>query len=95
MKTKTSTKTHLTFSDRNRLQGGLANKKSFKEIGLELHKSPSTISREIKAHMFINKKGRKYSRYFNDCVYRNGCKMCYVCDDLNCDKDRWYWTIMI
>lgn len=83
----TATKTHLTFSDRNRLQGGLANKKSFKEIGLELHKSPSTISREIKAHMFINKKGRKYSRYFNDCLYRNDCKMRYVCDDLNCDKD--------
>jgi len=87
METKTTTKTHLTFSDRNRLQGGLANKKSFKEIGLELHKCPSTISREIKAHMFINKKGRKYSRYFNDCLYRNDCEMSYVCDDLNCDKD--------
>jgi IS30 family transposase len=87
MENKTSKKTHLTFSDRNRIQGGLANKESFKEIGRKLDKSPSTISRKIKAHMFIKKKGRNYSRYFNDCKYRKVCNMHFICDDLNCIKD--------
>jgi IS30 family transposase len=87
MENKTLKKTHLTFSDRNRIQGGLANKKAFKEIGIDLSKNPSTISREIKAHMFIKKKGRHYSRYFNDCIYRKVCNMHFVCDDLNCVKD--------
>ena len=75
MENKTKGKSHLTFSERNKIQGGLANKKSLKEIAFELHKNPSTISREIKAHMFVKKKGRHYSRYFNDCLYRNVCNM--------------------
>jgi IS30 family transposase len=75
MENKAAKRTHLTFSDRNRIQGGLANKDSFKEIGFELHKSPSTISREIKSHMFIKKNGRHYSRCFNDCLYRKVCNM--------------------
>jgi len=87
MENKTKGKSHLTFSERNKIQGGLANKKSLKEIAFELHKNPSTISREIKAHMFVKKKGRHYSRYFNDCSYRNICNMHYVCDDLNCVKE--------
>ena len=56
MENKTKGKSHLTLADRNKIQGGLANKKSLKEIAFELHKNPSTISREIKAHMFVKKK---------------------------------------
>lgn len=87
MENKTLSKTHLNFTDRNRIQGGLANKKSFKQIALELHKSPSTISREVRSHMFVKKKGKNYSRYFNDCIHRKNCKIQYLCDDLNCNKD--------
>jgi IS30 family transposase len=63
-------KKHLTFSDRNRIQGGLANRKSFNQIALELGKSPSTISREVKLHKHYERKGAKWSRFFNDC---RGC----------------------
>lgn len=87
MENKVTHKTHLTFSDRNRIQGGLANRKSFKEIGRDIGKSPSTISREIKAHMFIKKKGKNYSRYFNDCELRKVCRKHFICSDLNCIKD--------
>lgn len=80
-------KTHLTFADRNRIQGCLANNLTFKQIAINLHKSPSTISREIKAHMFVKKKPKSYSRYFNDCLFRDSCKMSYVCNDLNCVKE--------
>ncbi len=64
-------KTHLTFADRNRIQGCLANNLTFRQIAINLHKSSSTISREIKAHMFVNKKPKYYSRYFNDCLFRD------------------------
>jgi IS30 family transposase len=87
MENETSTKKHLTISDRNRIQGGLANKLSFKQIALKLGKSPSTISREIRAHMFVKRKPRSYARYFNDCVHRKSCTIQYLCDDLNCVKD--------
>ena len=87
MENRTSTKKHLTISDRNRIQGGLANKLSFKQIAVKLGKSPSTISREISAHMFVRRKPRSYARYFNDCVHRKNCTIHYLCDDLNCIKD--------
>jgi len=80
-------KKHLTFSDRNRIQGGLVNKKSFNQIAKELGKSPSTISREVKLHKYYERKGAKWSRFFNDCMYRKVCKKKYVCDDENCIKE--------
>ncbi len=87
MENKTRSQKHLTFIDRNRIQGGLANKLSFKKIARQLEKSPSTISREIKAHMFIKRKPRSYARFFNDCAHRKTCTEQFLCDDLNCIKE--------
>ena len=80
--------THLTLRDRNKIQGGLANNKTFKQMGLELGKDPTTIAREVKQHMYIKKKGASYSRFFNDCQFRKKCNKQYLCDDLNCLKER-------
>ena len=81
MENETLTKKHLTISDRNRIQGCLANKLSFKQIAVKLGKSPSTISREKRAHMFVKRKPRSYARYFNDCAYRKSCTIQYLCND--------------
>ncbi|NCD01337.1 IS30 family transposase [bacterium] len=87
MENKTTKQKHLTFADRNRIQGGLSNQLSFKQIARQLEKSPSTISREVKAHMFVARKPRAYARFFNDCLYRKTCRVKYLCDDFNCLKE--------
>jgi IS30 family transposase len=74
---------HLSWTERNKIHG-LLGKKSFKQIAKELNRSPSTISREVKGHMKLLRKGSKYSRYFNDCKFRKDCDKQYICDNLNC-----------
>jgi len=63
----------LDIHDRLKIEGGLLNRKPIKQIAERLGKSPSTISREIRAHMCIVTKGAKYSRSFNDCIHRFEC----------------------
>jgi len=79
---------HLSFRDRNKIQGGLLTRKALKQIALELNKHPSTISREIRTHMQLVKKGAKFSRFYNDCKFRKTCERQYMCDDLNCIKEK-------
>lgn len=78
---------HLTSNERHKIYGWLG-KKSFKEIAKELDRSPSTVSREVRAHMQIRKKGAKWSHYFNDCKFRKTCNKQYMCDNLNCPGKR-------
>ena len=42
---------HLTLDDRTTIQSGLKDGLSFKQIAAELEKDPSTISKEIRAHV--------------------------------------------
>lgn len=79
--------THLTLRDRNKIQGGLLTRKPFRAIAKEINKHPSTVSREIRAHMQVKRKGAKWSRFFNDCKHRKNCDIKYLCDDLNCLKN--------
>lgn len=46
---------HLTLAEREEIRVGLSAKKSIREIARSLHRSPSTISREIKRN-----RGRRY-----------------------------------
>jgi IS30 family transposase len=78
---------HLTIFDRNKIVGGLLTGKSLRNIAIDIEKDVSTVSREIKAHMVIVRKGAAYQHGFNDCIYRNECNEIFVCDDLNCTKD--------
>lgn len=55
--------THLTLRDRNKIQGGLLTRKPFRAIAKEINKHPSTVSREIRAHMQVKRKGAKWSRF--------------------------------
>jgi IS30 family transposase len=78
---------HLNIHDRNRIYSGLNQRQSLKKIAFSIDVSPSTVSREVRSHMFALKKGAKYSRFFNDCVYRSTCTKKYLCDDMNCIKE--------
>ena len=42
---------HLTYDDRLTIQSSLADRLSFKAIGLILGKDPSTIAKEVKGHL--------------------------------------------
>lgn len=63
---------HLTLEDRNKIEVGLNNRKSFKSIALDLDKDCTTISKEIRGHLTVVRKGAPY-RPFNDCLRRFNC----------------------
>ena len=44
---------HLTYDERLTIQSSLADRLSFKAIGLILGKDPSTIAKEVKGHLKI------------------------------------------
>ena len=59
---------HLTYDDRLTIQSSLADRLSFKAIGLILGKDPSTIAKEVKGHLKFEAKGS-----FNPCLHRKTC----------------------
>ena len=77
---------HLSLSDRSTIEQLLNNRISFKGIGRELSKDPTTIAKEVKNHIYFKSSGA-YGRPFNDCVNRNSCTSTNVCGKLGC-RDR-------
>ena len=69
---------HLTEEDRYEIQHGLKNGLSFKQISAAICKDPSTISKEVRAHIVFEKR-TVYGRCFNDCLHRRGCDATQVC----------------
>ena len=61
--------THLTLSDRIAIEVGLREQKSFSAIAAELGKDPTTISKEVRAHIKLKQAGG-----YNPCVVRKDCK---------------------
>lgn len=77
---------HLTLSERVLIEQHLNNRMSFKSIGRELSKDPTTIAKEVKNHMYFKSSGA-YGRPFNDCIYRNSCTSTNICGKHGC-RDR-------
>ncbi len=71
----------LDLTDRIAIEFGLSSGKTFKQIADKLHKSPSSIGREVKAN-------REFIRgtFFlgNDCRYARTCKKKNICGDKSC-----------
>ena len=63
---------HLVLADRCMIEQGLNNRSSFKEIGTLVGKDCTTISKEVRNHIYFVKKGAPY-RNFNDCANRFHC----------------------
>lgn len=74
---------HLLLSERLLIEQHLNNRISFKGIGRELSKDPTTIAKEVKNHLCFKSSGA-YGRPFNDCVNRNSCTSTNVCGKLGC-----------
>lgn len=76
---------HLSQSDRITIEAGLNLCKSFKHIGRELGKDPTTISKEVKNHILFKKSGA-YGRVFNDCMLRYNCSASFLCHKPTCRR---------
>lgn len=64
---------HLTRNDRyTTIENNLSNNISLKQIGRNVNKHCSCISREIKNH-YITKNTGSVGRKFNNCLYRRTC----------------------
>lgn len=60
---------HLTLNDRQSIQIGLHEGRTFQEIAREIGKNPSTISKEIRNHRTTYRTGS-----FNPCINAKDCK---------------------
>ncbi len=76
-------KTHLTLSERIKLEEYLNKGLSFRQIGIRLNKSHTTISREVKSKLVYVQKGC-FGMCFNDCLYRFDCTVSNLCTLESC-----------
>ena len=64
---------HLTYEERQYIEIGLNQGRSFSEIAEDIKKDRRTISREIQKHRFEKIPGR-FNNSGNKCKYKNECK---------------------
>jgi IS30 family transposase len=76
---------HLTLEDRNTIELRLKERESFKAIGRELGKDPTTIAKEVKNHLQFKKTGC-YGKAFNDCRIRKNCTVRHLCGSKRCRR---------
>ena len=74
---------HLSLDERFEIEKGLNNNLSFKQIGNNIGKSCTTISREIRNH-YITKNTGAVGRPFFDCINRNKCE--FRVKGIKCDQ---------
>ena len=77
---------HLLQEERIIIEQNLTRKESFKSIGRELGKDPTTISKEVRNHIQFRKTGC-YGKPFNDCLLRKGCTVHHLCGNLKCNRN--------
>ena len=70
---------HLTDTDRHFIEDSLNHKMSYVSIASALGKDPTTISKEVKAHTIIWRKGALQGRNYNNCKHQFSCRKTSVC----------------
>lgn len=69
---------HLTFKERCLIQSMLNDKYNLSAIANTIEKDPSTVSKEIRAHITVANKGGLHTNY-NSCVHRLNCTKSHIC----------------
>ena len=69
---------HLRWEDRQEIQRGLREHRSFTEIGIMIGCSPDTVSKEIRKHRY-HKAAEKRAVQPNRCKYRENCRKRNIC----------------
>ena len=78
---------HLDLIERCRIETMLTDRHSFKSIARALNRDPTTIAKEVKAHMFTRKTG-SLGKTFNNCANRNTCDYYNICSKTECRNKR-------
>lgn len=78
---------HMTLSERRDIEIWLKEGKSFKEIGRNLGKDCTTISKEVRYH-FIERKSGAWGQAYNSCAIRFGCKKTLLCSNQDCGRKK-------
>lgn len=76
---------HLTQSERIIIEQRLLEKQSFKSIGREVCKDPTTIAKEVRGHIQFRKTGC-YGKPFNNCLIRKDCTVRHLCGNFKCTR---------
>ncbi|HIU76122.1 MAG TPA: IS30 family transposase [Candidatus Pelethocola excrementipullorum] len=76
-------KKHLSLSERKRIEKLLNERNSFKAIGRLLQRDCTTISKEVKNHVYFKKSGC-FGQAFNNCRLRFDCTLSSLCEKENC-----------
>ena len=79
------THSHLTSLDRSLIQQRLNEEESFRSIGRELGKDPTTIAKEVKVHIQFRQSGC-YGMPYNNCFNRNQCPAQHLCGNKSCKR---------
>ncbi|MGX7111871.1 helix-turn-helix domain-containing protein [Gemella cuniculi] len=92
---------HLTLDDRITIQTGITNGKTFRSLGIDLGKGPTTISKEVKRN-FVYTNTNITTKNFSGDILSTDCtllkKLPYVCNScahkrLDCRyKKRFYYA---
>lgn len=77
---------HLSREDRHEIQNGLDNGHSFKQIGRDIGKDCTSISKEVRNNSTPTTK-TGYNSKFNECAHRNNCEKTYICNNCPQKKD--------
>lgn len=78
---------HLTLKDRCLIQSMLTEKYNLSSIANTIGKNPSTVSKEIRAHITVENKGA-FNVNYNSCVHRFHCTKSHICTE--CHSARKY-----
>lgn len=76
---------HLILEERIIIEQMLSAGESFKSIGRELGKDPTTIAKEVKSHIQFRKAGC-YGKPFNECLNRMNCSVRHLCGNIRCNR---------
>lgn len=77
---------HLNLEERITIEHRLKERESFKSIGRELSKDPTTITKEVKNHIQFKRTGC-YGKTFNDCLFRRDCTVRHLCGSRRCARN--------
>ena len=79
---------HMTFEMRERIEFGIRNNESLKEISVAINKDPTTISKDVLKHKNSAKDEHHYVTFSHchSCIYLKDCILTKVCNREKCTR---------
>ncbi len=79
---------HMTFEMRERIEFGIRNNESLKEISIAINKDPTTISKEVLKHKNSAKDEHHYVTFSHchSCIYLKDCILTKICNRERCTR---------